>query len=175
VTPPKGGFGIQLASRTIASCGRGGARGKALRAGRALLAALFVCAVAPATSSLAGDAGVAGAPPGLRADSDGMRVVLTWDSAPGSDAVGFHVMRAVRPDGPYAPVNEWLIPVRPGVAGPVYSYVDLGVEPRAVYYYLLEEVHLEGAKNRRGPVRIQVIPGARETGEGGVQFTGMGG
>jgi hypothetical protein len=140
--------------------------GSALRAGRALLTALFVWTVAPATASFAEDAAVAGAVPPLVADSDGTRVVLSWVPRPGLDAVGYHVMRAVRPDGPYAPVNEWLIPARPGMAAPGYSYTDLGVESRAVYYYLLEEVRAEGARIRRGPVRIQVVPGAREASGG---------
>jgi len=83
-------------------------------------------------------------------------------------------MRAVRPDGPYAPVNESLIPVRQGGTDPAYSFVDRGVEPHAVYYYLLEEVRAEGARTRRGPVRIEVQPGARQTGRAGVHFTGLG-
>lgn len=114
----------------------------------------FVCLLAGAAPAPA--AVDRAAPPTMRFEvaSDGSTVEVRWAVPPGQ-VVGFNVLRALREDGPYAPINPWLIPAR---ADGVYDFADLAVDPGAIYHYQLEAVDSGGRKFLRGPLTIPVMP-----------------
>lgn len=89
--------------------------------------------------------------------SDGATVELRWAVAAG-DAVGFHILRAVRSSGPYVPVNPWLVPAD-GRAE--YRFADLAVAPGATYFYRIERVDAHGPNRNLGPLAISVMPSER--------------
>lgn len=92
-------------------------------------------------------------------DQDG-EVLLQWQTAVEIDSAGFHLQRATAVDGPYARVTNELIPAVGMGAGASYSYVDIPPS-RGVYYYLLEEVNVNGAGTFYGPVSVDFVPGSR--------------
>lgn len=155
-------------SRTLAPARRAGgpARpppgahgGSALRAARALALAaalaLLPAAVLPAPAGGADPPVPAAVAGRFEAVSDGATVQLAWSVPAESQAVGFQLLRALQRDGPYAPVNPWLIPATPNAT---YAFADLAVDPGATYHYQLEAVDAAGHKVRRGPLTIAVMP-----------------
>lgn len=87
-------------------------------------------------------------------------VLLQWQTAVEIDSAGFHVQRASAVDGPYARVTRELIPAVGMGGGASYSYVDTP-PARGAYYYLLEEVDVNGVSTLHGPVSVDFVPGSR--------------
>jgi hypothetical protein len=81
-------------------------------------------------------------------------ILVEWETAMEIDTVGFNVWRSELPGGPYAKLNDTLIPsASPGSAwGSTYSYVDSDVTPGTTTYYKLEELEVGGGRNWYGPV-----------------------
>lgn len=90
----------------------------------------------------------------FEAASDGATVELIWRADPGLP-VGFNVLRALKADGPYLPINAWLIGALPEGA---YRFVDPVVEPGSTYYYKLQVVDPDGVSRTLGPLTIPVMP-----------------
>jgi hypothetical protein len=130
-----------------------GVRGLALAAALALLPGVVVPAPVPASADTT--PALAAVPERFEAASDGSTVRLTWSAPPGSPVVGFQLLRALQRDGPYAPINPWLIPTAPSGT---YTFADLAVDPGATYHYQLEAVDAAGHKLVRGPLSIAVMP-----------------
>jgi len=87
-------------------------------------------------------------------------VTLSWCTESEVDNLGFHVYRALSPEGPYSRITKYLIPGTGNSAlAHEYSFVDREVEPGVTYWYKLEEVAFDGAKVQHGPVKaIPVAP-----------------
>jgi predicted outer membrane repeat protein len=87
------------------------------------------------------------------ADWDGERVLVAWETALEIDTVGFNLWRSTAPDGPYARINDALIPAASpgGVWGGSYAYVDSTAAQGTTYYYKLEEVEVGDTRNWYGP------------------------
>ncbi len=95
----------------------------------------------------------------FRADPVAGSVRLVWTTFTERDNLGFNLGRARAETGPFARVNEHLIPGAGTTSIPhTYSYVDEMVEPGAVYWYQLEDVALSGKRTSHGPVQV-FVPG----------------
>jgi hypothetical protein len=80
-------------------------------------------------------------------------VLLEWTTESEVNLAGFNIYRSNSPDGPYAKLNETLIPASPDpVTGGSYSYTDSAAEPGVTYYYKLEDVELDGTATKHGPI-----------------------
>jgi len=80
-------------------------------------------------------------------------VIVEWTTESELDLAGFNIYRSVSPDGPFAKLNETLIPASPDpVTGGSYSYVDTTAEPGLIYYYKLEDLELDGTVTMHGPI-----------------------
>ncbi len=92
------------------------------------------------------------------ADATADGVILTWETVAETDNAGFNLYRAESEAGPWAQLNEALIPsAAPGSStGHVYTYTDTTVEPGATYWYMLEDVALDGTATRHAPVQVTV-------------------
>ncbi len=89
-------------------------------------------------------------------------VIVEWRTASELDTVGFNLYRSTNSDGAYEQVNAAIIPASPDPwAGGDYSYIDEKVQGGVVYYYLLEDVALDGSVNRHGPIEIEAQAGGR--------------
>jgi hypothetical protein len=88
-------------------------------------------------------------------------MVVEWETATEMDTLGFNLYRGESAGGPYAKLNGALIPSQtPGVpTGASYAWVDEDVEAGIAYYYLLEDVDVQGQAVRHGPVQATVPPG----------------
>ena len=86
------------------------------------------------------------------------RVIVEWTTASEVNTSGFNLYRSEQADGPYVKINEQLIPgsTDPLVGGK-YRYEDATVTSGRTYYYQLEEVELDGASARHGPIVVTAL------------------
>jgi hypothetical protein len=87
----------------------------------------------------------------------GKAILLEWETATEVDNLGFNLYRDDRADGPFARLNDTLIPSQaPGsMLGAVYSWLDGDVQPGVTYYYKLEDVDIYGNRTQHGPVWVR--------------------
>ena len=88
------------------------------------------------------------------ATPQGSSVLATWETATELDNLGFNLYRSTTPQGPFDQLNDTLIPTQnPGqVLGATYTWLDEGVASGGTYYYLLEDVDINGVITSHGPV-----------------------
>jgi hypothetical protein len=87
-------------------------------------------------------------------------VLVTWETASELGNLGFNLYRGVSPAGPDRRLNDLLIPSQsvgnPG--GFVYTWDDhADLVPGTTYYYWVEDVDINGAATRHGPVSVDFV------------------
>jgi len=89
-------------------------------------------------------------------------VLVEWSTASELDTAGYNIFRSESPESGFVKLNQQIIPgsADPWV-GSDYSFSDKNTVPGVTYYYLLEDVGLDGATNRHGPVEITATAGGR--------------
>jgi len=83
-------------------------------------------------------------------------VTVHWETASEIDNLGFNVYRSESEKGPWDKLNADLIPsqVPPGSpVGASYDFVDSKVEAGMTYFYMLEDIDLNGTATQHGPVQ----------------------
>lgn len=99
---------------------------------------------------------------GLAAQAGGDGVLLTWETVAEIDNAGFNVYRAAggsvedRPQQEWVKLNAALIPAAaPGSSqGHAYTWIDTTAAPGVTYWYMLEDVALNGATTQHAPVAV---------------------
>ena len=82
-------------------------------------------------------------------------VKIEWSTASEIDTAGFNIYRSDYSDGEYTIVNKQLIPVSDNpMTGSSYEYNDKHVSSGKTYYYLLEDVGIDGGISRHGPIEV---------------------
>jgi hypothetical protein len=77
------------------------------------------------------------------------RVVVTWETASEVDTAGFLLYRSDSPANPFTLLTETPVPAQGDpLVGDSYRYVDRDVTWGERYFYQLEEVERNGARNR---------------------------
>lgn len=90
-------------------------------------------------------------------------VVVEWRTETEVKTAGFYIYRSTSADGEFILMNEQLLPSQgDALSGASYHFEDNSVAPGQVYYYLLEEVELDGTRNQY-PEDIQAITAPRTT------------
>ena len=80
-------------------------------------------------------------------------ILLSWKTASEVDNAGFMVLRGISPAGPFLPMQSFLIPAKgSSFSGAAYELLDSQVRRKAVYYYKLVDVDLNGTMTEHGPV-----------------------
>jgi len=78
---------------------------------------------------------------------------LFWETESEIDNAGFNIYRSESEEGLYEQINDALIPAKGSPAeGASYTFLDDDVKNRKTYYYLLEDVDLNGIATDHGPV-----------------------
>lgn len=98
-------------------------------------------------------------------------IQLSWETANELDSLGFNLLRATSEFGPWSSLNANLIPAQhPGSAfGATYLWLDPDVQSGVKYYYLLQEIVMQGGGVTHGPVAIEAgVPTAVAVSEFGV-------
>ncbi len=91
-------------------------------------------------------------------------VTLIWETATEVDTAGFNILRSESEDGPFAKINDTLIPAKGGTTqGATYSYVDNGVQNGVTYWYQLEDVDVTGESEVRAPTLLVSAAGGWAT------------
>jgi hypothetical protein len=83
-------------------------------------------------------------------------IQVKWETSAEIDNAGFNLYRGPSPEGPWNKLNQDLIPsqVPPGSpVGATYEWVDSNIKMGATYFYLLEDVDVNGVATKHGPVR----------------------
>ena len=89
-------------------------------------------------------------------DSQQASVVLDWSTASEIDTVGFNIYRSEQIGQEYSRINAEIIPAsQEPLTGGEYSFLDTDVEPGKVYYYLLEDVSMDGQAGQNGPIEVR--------------------
>lgn len=80
-------------------------------------------------------------------------VTLFWETESEIENAGFNIYRSESEDGDYEQINSSLVPAE-GTAteGAVYELFDEDVENRTKYWYMLEDIDLNGVSAIHGPV-----------------------
>ena len=82
-------------------------------------------------------------------------IVLEWTTATETDTAGFNLYRGDQPEGPFAKINDVLIPASSDpLVGGQYQYSDHNVDPGKTYYYQLEDVEFTGVSVQHGPITV---------------------
>lgn len=77
------------------------------------------------------------------------RVLIRWETASEVDTVGFFLLRAGSPDGPFVPISDTPVAARGDpLTGASYQFEDRDVLWGQTYFYQLEELERGGARNR---------------------------
>lgn len=86
------------------------------------------------------------------------RVRVEWTTKAEVENAGFNVYRAEAADGPYERITPALVPAQGApTMGADYAIDDDGLQNRTTYYYLLEDVALDGTVTRHGPVSARPL------------------
>ena len=92
-------------------------------------------------------------------------VIVEWTTASEVDTAGFNLYRSEDPDGPFARINDHLIPASPDpLLGGSYAFTDTEVVAGRTYYYQLEDVEIDGTTTRHGPIEVKAVGGGRTEG-----------
>ncbi len=102
---------------------------------------------------------------GFSAEASAEGVTLAWETVSETDNAGFNVYRATGgsvgegPQQEWTQVNEMLIPAAtPGSAqGNVYTWTDATATTPGTYWYMLEDVDLDGSTTQHEPVSVTVV------------------
>ena len=87
--------------------------------------------------------------------ADSSVVLVEWTTESEVNTAGFNVYRSESAEGPYTKINSELIPASPDpILGGHYVYTDRNVVAGRAYLYQLEDVELDGATTRHGPIEV---------------------
>ena len=81
------------------------------------------------------------------------KVIIRWTTDAEIDNAGFNLYRADGEDGEYVRINDDLIPAQGSPSqGADYEFTDNNVQNRQTYWYMLEDVDVNGVAVQHGPV-----------------------
>lgn len=87
------------------------------------------------------------------------KVVLSWSTASEIDNAGFNIYRAEAQDGQYEKINSALIPAEgSAVVGADYEFIDENVKLWKKYYYVLEDIDINGNATAHTEVIVSAMP-----------------
>jgi len=90
-------------------------------------------------------------------------VSLSWRTASELDNLGFHVYRALGPDGPWTRLTTSLIPgLGSSAIGRAYSFRDSGLRNGVRYHYRLDDLDASSKTTSHGPVSAVPVAGATD-------------
>jgi len=102
-------------------------------------------------------------------------ILLTWSTASEVNTAGFNIIRGDTPDLIAMQINAELIPASPSpLAGSSYRFTDTDVRPGGVYFYVIEEVELDGKTNRFDPIQVVARRGGVLLGVGSIVLIVLG-
>lgn len=84
-------------------------------------------------------------------DFDGVKI--SWVTSREINNSGFDLLRSVSNEGPFTKLNTELL--KTNVKGE-YSFVDKNLEVGVRYFYLLEDIDVNGVRTQHGPIYIDV-------------------
>lgn len=93
----------------------------------------------------------------FNAQQEQNHVLLSWETGSEIDTAGFHLWRADSEDGEYSMITGSLI-LSEGSPnqGAQYSYLDENVIWGKTYFYLLEDIDLNGENTFHGPISVKL-------------------
>ena len=81
-------------------------------------------------------------------------IIVKWSTASELETIGYNLLRSESDSGPFNQINDQPITTSDDpLTGGEYTYEDKGVIAGKTYYYVLEEIEINGGKNQYGPIR----------------------
>jgi hypothetical protein len=90
----------------------------------------------------------------FRASSQSDGILIEWETSSELDNSGFYIMRSLKQDQDFTRINIFFLSDSEAGEGVFYSYLDDQVVPNTVYYYKLEAIDLQGARELFGPISV---------------------
>lgn len=91
-------------------------------------------------------------------------VLIQWTTESEKDSWGFNILKSEKHDGFYERVNAEMIKgAGTKTTRSFYQFVDSRVDMGSTYYYKLEQVDVNGAKNYYGPINLTLTDNPGET------------
>jgi hypothetical protein len=88
------------------------------------------------------------------------RILLSWRTESEVNNLGFFLFKAPEKEGPFAPVNTQIIPGAGSTSeAHDYTYTDPNVDNVTTYWYLLEDIDVNGETATRGPIECRPLSG----------------
>ena len=113
---------------------------------------------------------------GFSVEATGSGVTLAWETVSETNNLGFNVYRGESVDGPWTQLNAEMIPAAaPGSSqGSAYTWTDATATAGATYFYVLEDVALDGSLTRHDPVSVSTPAAPNAVGMAGFAATATG-
>jgi cell division protein FtsL len=87
-------------------------------------------------------------------------IKIEWSTASEVDTAGYNVYRSNEHDDGFVRINSSLIPAsQEPLTGGRYSLDDENLVPGRIYYYVLEDIDMNGLATRHGPIEIEAKGG----------------
>jgi len=87
---------------------------------------------------------------------------IEWETDIEIDTAGFDLYRSISSVEGFEKLNLDLIPASDDpLTGSSYTYSDENVIPGETYYYLVEDVDVNGSRNQHGPIQIIAYGGGK--------------
>ncbi|MFQ5649775.1 MAG: Ig-like domain-containing protein [bacterium] len=80
-------------------------------------------------------------------------IEISWTTSREVNNAGFDVLRSSSENGTYTKLNDELIPRD---EKGIYQFIDQNVEVGRRYYYLLEDVDVNGVRTQHGPIAVDI-------------------
>lgn len=90
------------------------------------------------------------------ASADDTKVTLKWETGSEVGNIGFYVYRSETADGPFKKISELVEGAGNSALGRTYEYIDKKVEPNKTYFYYLEDIDVQGVRNRSDTIQVTV-------------------
>lgn len=87
-------------------------------------------------------------------------IKIEWSTGSEVDTAGYNVYRSDRHEDGFVRINSSMIPVsQEPLMGGNYSLTDENLTPGQKYYYILEDIGMNGLATRQGPIEIEAKGG----------------
>lgn len=81
-------------------------------------------------------------------------IIVKWSTASELETVGYNLLRSETESGPFNQINgQPITSSEDPLTGGEYTYEDKGVSAGKTYYYILQELEINGGKNQHGPIQ----------------------
>lgn len=88
--------------------------------------------------------------------ADDTKVILRWETGSEVGNIGFYVYRSETADGQFEKISKLIDGAGNSPIGSTYEYLDKNIEPNKTYFYYLEDIDVQGIRDKSETIKITV-------------------